>query len=373
MASFNLGRIKGDKGDRGDIGPKGDTGLKGDKGDKGDNGRDGMTPVFRVGETATLSSAEEAHVELDCTNAQNPVLSFYIPRGKDGKDATGDMIKAVYDTKGIGTDIYEYAKNLADSCVKISGGTLSGALKAAETVLSEKAVRNISVLSDFPQSGAEGDLCIIVKNENSKRLGECNPGDVMLIKENGKDTPYLIVAADFHGSNSTTLVRKDLYSIKSYYDYSKRGEYPMSDIDVFLEGIYKFALHNEIRSALLPARLSAGVERYCFLLSKADFQNISYFATESNRIANIDGGAIAREYMTQSINGYRKIDSISTSGSFSSVELNEQSLFRPTIVLPADFTVVNTEHNSLPAVKPLEPRCGIYVYLKGEWKECALL
>lgn len=374
MASFNLGRIKGDKGDRGDTGPKGDTGLKGEKGekgDKGDNGRDGMTPVFSIGETATLSPSEEAHVELDCNDAQNPVLSFYIPRGKDGKDAMGDMIKAVYDTEGIGTDIYEYARSLAKECVKISGGTLSGALKAAESVLSEGAVRNISVAYDLPQSGAEGDICVIVKDQYSKKLGDCIPGDIMLIKEDGGNTPYLIVAADYHRDNSITLIRRDLHSLESYYDYSKRGEYSMSDIDIFLEAIYKFSLSEEIRRALIPARLGSGVKRHCFLLDKSDFQGINYFATESKRIANSNGGTTPREYMTRTINVYRKIDTISTTGAFSSVALDSKNSFRPSIVLPSDLPVVNTDYQSTPAVKYSEPKCGIYVCIKGEWKECA--
>ena len=34
MASFNLGRIKGDKGDKGDTGAKGERGEKGEKGDE---------------------------------------------------------------------------------------------------------------------------------------------------------------------------------------------------------------------------------------------------------------------------------------------------------------------------------------------------
>ncbi len=370
MASFNLGRIKGDKGDRGDTGPKGDTGLKGDKGDKGDNGRDGMTPVFSVGETVTLSSSEEAHVELDCKDAQNPVLSFYIPRGKDGKDALGDMIKEVYDTEGIGTDIYEYARKLADDCVKISGGTLGGALKAADCALSEGAVRNISVLSDLPQSGADGDICIIFRDNNSKKLGECNPGDIMIIKENDEETPYIVVAKDYHTKNSVTLVRKYLYPVQSYYDHSRRGKYFMSDIDVFLETIYRNTLPDRVKNSLMSIETIRNIYRCCFLLDRSDLNNMDYF--DSNLVANVKGIGSA-VYITREINSQGKVTCITTTGALSTVTQSSENYFRPAIVLPSDFPVANIDDGDTPTVALHNTRCGIYVCLKGEWKECALI
>lgn len=371
MASFNLGRIKGDKGDPGERGPKGDTGLKGEKGDKGDNGRDGMTPVFSIGETATLSSSEEAHVELDYKDPQNPVLSFYIPRGKDGKEAMGDMIKTIYDTQGIGTDIYEYARNLVDSCVKISGGTLEGALKAAESVISEGAVRNISVAYELPQSGAEGDICIILSDDNSKKLGECNPGDIMIIKENDEDTQYIVVAKDYHTDNSVTLVRKYLYPVKSYYDYSRRGKYFMSDIDVFLETIYRNSLPDRVKNSLMSVAIIKDVYRHCFILDRLDCYNIDYF--KSNLIAYDKETGSAGMYITREISSHGYVTTITTSGELSSVTQYSESYFRPTIVLPADFPVVNIDKGDIPTVTLRNIRCGIYVCLKGEWKECALI
>ena len=370
MASFNLGRIKGDKGDPGDRGPKGDTGLKGEKGDKGDNGRDGMTPVFSIGETATLSSSEEARVELDYEDSQNPVLSFYIPRGKDGKDAMGDMIKRVYDTQGIGTDIYEYARNLVDSCVKISGGTLSGALRAAESAVSEGAVRNISVRSDLPQSGADGDICIILSDANSKKLGECNPGDIMIIKENDADTQYIVTAKDYHADNSVTLVRKYLYPVQSCYKCSTIGKYFMSDIDVFLETIYRNTLPDRIKNSLMSIEIIRNIYRHCFLLDRSDLDNMDYF--DSNIVANVKGIGTA-VYITRDINSQGKVTSVTASGTFASVPHDRENYFRPTIVLPADLSVVNIDEGDTPTVSLHTTSCGIYVCLKGEWKECALI
>ena len=238
MGSFNLGRIKGDKGDRGETGPKGDTGAKGEKGEKGDNGRDGLTPVFAVGEVITLQNGEEAEVEIDASVPSNPVLSFKIPTGKDGKDALGDMVKSVYDTQGVATDVFDYARSLYEKCMKSEGGNLSGSLVAAETPLEERAVRNISVATELPDSGAEGDILILLKDVSHRKLGECNEGDILVLAENGEKTPYLVVGIDYHGRGNVTLVRKDLSPIRSFYDYSRRGDYIMSDIDIFMETIY---------------------------------------------------------------------------------------------------------------------------------------
>ena len=96
MASFNLGRIKGDKGDKGDPGIKGDKGEKGDRGERGERGSDAPIPVFSVGTTSTLPSSMEAYVEIKTEDSENYVLNFSIPKGKDGNDASGDMNKSVY-------------------------------------------------------------------------------------------------------------------------------------------------------------------------------------------------------------------------------------------------------------------------------------
>ena len=373
MASFNLGRIKGDKGDKGEMGPKGDTGLKGDKGEKGDNGKDGMTPVFSVGETHTLSSSEEAYVELDTKAPENPVLSFYIPRGKDGKDASGDMLSSVYDTKGIGKDIYEYVQTLTDNCIKTSGGTLSGALKAAESSLPQMAVRNICIASDLPESAAEGDICIIRK-ETSKKLGECNPGDIMLIEEYGKEVPYMVVASNYHGDNTVTLVRKYFLSSLFYFDFIKRGQYLSSDMDVLLESIHKSAFPESVRKHLKSIEITERTkfERQCFLLSEADFQSIEYFKTKENRVTGTEEGS-GSHYVTRTVNSKANVVTIDAYGSITTQSQSNETWVRPAIVLPADLAVENADYEGTAAVKMPETNKGIYTYVEGEWKECASL
>ncbi len=373
MGSFNLGRIKGDKGDRGETGPKGDTGAKGEKGDRGDNGRDGLTPVFTVGRTTTLAPGEKAYVEIDTENPAAPVISFRIPAGFDGKDAMGDMLASVYDPEGVKDNIYKYARDLFDGCVKVTGGALSGALKATETSLTEGSVRNISARSTLPEIGAEGDLCIITGSSDSKKIGDCSEGDIFLIEESGKEEPYIVVAKNYHKDGSVTLLRQNLTSDKGRYNLTKRSSYSMCEADIFLETIFKPILAEEIRKILISAEVETNVFRHCFPLSKLEISGINYLATESNRIAKRKNAASAEHYITRSINSQGSIVTVSASGSFSTTGYLTETHYRPAIVIPSDLKVINTSYNNSPAVKLDETKRGLYIYIKGEWKECASL
>lgn len=373
MGSFNLGRIKGEKGDRGETGPKGDTGAKGEKGDKGDNGRDGCTPVFSVGEVTTLGDGENALVEIDTSDPANPVLTFRIPRGKDGNDAFGDMLKNVYDTNGVGADIFEYAKELFSGCLKTNGGTLSGGLTAAQSPLTERAVRNISISSALPETGVEGDIFILLVDKSTKTLGECNEGDSVIIKENDEDTVYIVAGINYHEENTVTLIRKDLYPSRCCYDYHKRDTYPMSDIDIYLESMLVSVYPQKVRDALVPVKHSDITYRHCFLLTKKDYTNMNYFSEIKRRAAYRDRSGISDIHITANTGTSGNIIAVSTSGEFVSASTFSNEYFRPAIVLPSTLAVVNTELDSAPAVMPLSLCSGIYVFAGGEWMECALL
>lgn len=373
MAGFNLGRIIGEKGEKGETGPKGDTGAKGEKGDKGDNGKDGLTPVFTVGEVTTLTNGESALVEIDSSNPENPVLSFKIPAGKDGRDALGDMLKTVYDTNGVGTDIFEYARKLFDDCLKTEGGNLSGSLTVAESPLSERAARNISIASSLPETGAEGDVFIVLNDKNAKTLGDCNEGDTVIIKENGKDTVYLVAGINYHGENTVSLLRKNLCPFRCSYDYERREQYSMSDIDIFLESMFISVFSPRVRNSLISVNNTDKAYRHCFLLSKNDYTYMNYFSDIKKRTACIEGTGYNDVHLTSSTGTKGYIVGVGTSGEFVSISISSSASFRPTIVLPSDFPVVNTQKDSLPAVMPVTPNPGIYVYAGGEWRECALL
>lgn len=370
MASFNLGRIKGDKGD---TGPKGDTGSKGDKGDTGAKGADGMTPVFSVKATSTLNSTELANVEIDCTDPANPQLSFFIPRGRDGNSSYGDMTSDIYDPTGMKQDVYKYAKNLANGRLSIYGGNLAGALTVGEAVVSKGYVRNIIAGASLPDRAATGDICIITDDGNSKKLSECSEGSIMLIRENDEDVPYIITVHNYHEDNSVTLMRKDLYPHKLVYNYNNREKYIMSDIDVFLESIYKSVLSYELQRRLRNVKISDGVYRHCFLLDQSDYSAIAYLNEGIKRIAYRDGTTTKDKYMLRTFSGVSNNVIVTTTGSFGTTHQTVENYFRPVIVLSGDTPVINTEYDSSSAVKLPESSNGIYMRISGKWRECASL
>ena len=367
MASFNLGRIKGDKGDKGDAGPKGD---EGDRGERGERGSDARIPVFTIGETRTLPSSEEAYVELNAEDIENPVLNFSIPRGHDGKDADGDMNSAVYDSEGLNQDIFAYARSLVDTCIKKDGGSLYGALNAGENPLELPCVRNVSIASTLPENGANGDICIIIEKQSGKKLGECTTGTTLLVEEGDEEQEYIITGKNFHGTNTVTLLRKNLTDIELPLDINTRMSYAMCDTDVFLETMYTKLFSQRIKKLLLPVTIENGFMRRCFLPSYGELDSMEYFSSTEQRRASKKGSAIRSLYFTRSItnntNGYGVLDT----GEFTTFKKSGQYPLRPSIVLPYDTVVENTEYGASPTVKLSNSSGGIYVFSDGEWKEC---
>lgn len=372
MASFNLGRIKGDKGDKGDTGAKGERGEKGEKGETGANGLDGRTPVFSVSETVTISSDEEAYVELDTADENNPILSFYIPRGKDGKDAGGDMLSSIYDSEGKGEDIYKYADSLFEKSLRKEGDTLLGRLTVGEAEGCSASVRNISMRNNFPENAVEGDICIITADENAKKLGDCEEGSTMLIDEVGVPTEYIIVAKDYHGENTVTLVRKYLARWEERFNYTERENYIMGNMDMFLETTFTGRFSAEIRKNLVGASLGRTNVRRCFLLSQDELEKIEYFKTAENRTASDSKGSDEEEHFTRNNYGDR-VYVVTTSGAFNLVAQSVEKKYRPAILLPSSLEVENAVYDNNPAVKIPEIRKGVYTFIGGKWKECAIL
>ncbi|MBQ8808679.1 MAG: hypothetical protein IJZ81_05180, partial [Clostridia bacterium] len=267
-------------------------------------------------------------------------------------------------------DIYSYAQNLMGQCLKKDGGQLSGLLKAGEASLEERCLRNICIASSLPKSGANGDICIIVNDPNSKKLGECIPGDIMLIEEYSSPVAYLVVATDYHKSDTVTLVRKDLAKCPMCFDFRNRGKYELSDIDILLEGMYVGSYENPIKEALSPVPLENNFYRHCFLLSYKELEEIEHFKDVGRRIANLDDTTTPATYITRELNHAKAVYSVKNTGEFSTVSQSEQSNFRPAIVLPSDLCVTNCQYGDTFAVKLPETKCGIYVMAEGEWKEC---
>lgn len=374
MASFNLGRIKGEKGDKGDSGAKGDTGAKGDKGDKGDkgeNGKDAITPVFKIGTVETLSSSQNAYAEINNDDIASPILSFYIPKGNDGKDASGDMQSIVYDSQGKKEDIFLYAQKIVGECLKKSGGGLSGMLRAYKSDLSQMCVRNLCISETLPETAGEGDICVVIPKENRKTLKECNDGSIVLLNEDGVQTEYLVAGKDYYGENTVVLVRKKLSPYKTYFSKGMRGIYPLSDIDILLETIYVKLFDESIQKQLLPVKVEGDVKRHCFLMTTSELNLLAYFKDNGKR-AEIDTSTATDVYLTRSISNSQYVYVVDASGAFSTGSQAAQFFFRPTIVLSGDTKVENVEYNNTAAVKCVEDKGIMYVYEESKWRECGV-
>ena len=100
---------------------------------------------------------------------------------------------------------------------------------------------------------------------------------------------------------------------------------------------------------------------------------MNYFADIQHRIANLDRTSLAVTHITANAGSQSNITAVNTSGEFVSVSTYADEYFRPAIVLPSDMKVFNTELGSEPAVMPVSPCAGIYVFAGGEWRECASL
>lgn len=364
MASFNLGRIKGEKGD---AGTPGERGTQGERGAQGAQGVSGFTPVFSVKEIITVEDNESARVEIDSSDIKNPILTFFIPKGKDGKDALGDMISSIYDSKGKKCDVFEYADSIFNGAMKKSGGEFSGKVKAYSADAQELCVRNIVVAKNFPEGARTGDICITEKRKGTITLGDQETGTSFIIKENGVPTPYIIVEKDFYGENTVALIRNEVLSVSSYFDRAGKSEYCLSTADFYLEAIYSKFLDKNLLNKLVDSSLAGVGKRKIFLPANTELSDFEYFKENSKRA--IATGGTYSAYWTRGL--YSSNNAIINSqGELESVKATEKHSYRPMIVLDGDTQVENTEFNSLHAVKLPEEQCGIYVFDGEAWKEC---
>ena len=368
MARFNLGCIKGSKGD---PGPKGETGPKGDTGERGLRGTDGITPVFSINKVETLDSSWDANVEIDASVPSQPKLNFYIPRGADGKDAVGDMQSAIYDTSGIKRDIYAYANELFESCVKKDGATMAGKLVAYGGESAEHCGRNISFVSKLPDSAINGELCFVITDSAGKKLSDCDIGSIILLEEGGSKEQYLVAAKNYYRNSGVTLVRRYLTKNLYYYYRESRDEYWGSDIDFYLESIFIGSYSSYIRNNILSSPISSTRTRRCFLPSKTELGEIEYFVNNGKK-GTIKNQTTGTEYMTRDLSSSNYIVSVNPEGEFSTVKPSQKARIRPMITLPGDMYVENTVSDGEAVSQPNEKRHTLYVYKDGEWKELSL-
>ncbi len=367
MASFNLGKIKGDKGEKGDIGPKGE---KGEKGDRGERGTDGFTPVFSVAQAQSLPYDSEPYVELDSSDAQNPVLKFYIPRGKDGLDASGDMQSAQYDKNQRKTDIYEYADNLAEASFKKEGGAFIGQVKAYVSEPEDACVRNVSVAGALPINAKNGDVCILTKKKSDITLKDIEPGSTVLIKENGVLREYIVFSNNTRYSGKVELIRNNLLNDSVSYNKSNIKAYSQTDIDVFLNSVFINSLDERVRNKLCEVQVENNLSRRIFLASREEISGFASFKDNSFK-AQTDSGN-GGVYWTRTPAGEITVYCYNIEGESTILTANEKYYVRPVIVLPCDTCVENSDTGSGMGFKISEDKGGIYIFKNGEWSECEL-
>ncbi len=363
MASFNLGSIRGPKGDKGDTGEKGGTGAAGRTGAKG---TDGNTPVFEVAGVETVDSCMGANVYVDSSAPENPKLYFSIPKGKDGKDASGDMNKSIYDTAGISEDIYRFSEKLFEKALPISGGILSGKLKAYISPLEEGCVRNILFSPTLPQSGSDGEICFL-KSNNTRTLYENPIGSVLLLQEGEKTEEYIVIAKDFHAEGGVTVVRKYVLDNFSYFDYNGRDSYFLSDIDMYLNSVFVRRFSNAVRKGLIWAELDDYDKRTCFLPSTRDIRAIEYF--KDNPFGTVTKSGKSWNAMTRTLDDINRVLCATTTGTTISQRQREKLSVRPMLVLPGGLEVVNVIESSNSAMRLCVETEGIYFCENGIWKE----
>ena len=358
MASFKLGRIKGERGD---------SGAKGDRGDIGAKGEQGPVPVLTVESVQTVDSREDATVEINSADPLNPKLLFRIPKGLDGKDAFGDMAESIYDTEGKKTDIYKFADELFKKCLLKTGGVVSGKLMVSDAPANENCVRNIIFSSTLPESAAEGDVCFIVPKSSESTLDSSSTGSVLLIKEDDEEAEYIVAHKEYHKAGTVTLVRKHLVGYSEYFNYPVREGYGCSNIDLMLENVHTKLFPEFVQKQLVAVKIEGAYKRRCFLPSVSELSGIEYFKN-NGIIAKTKEGLSKDYYMTRTLTEKKTVTSVSNKGELVPVSQTTKTYFRPIIVLPGGFKVDNFLHQGNAVMKPVSSAEARF-FNNGEWKE----
>lgn len=360
MASFKLGCIVGEKGDRGDRGAKGERGEKGDRGDSG------AIPVFEIADVETVAPGISASVEIDASDPEMPKLSFRIPRGKDGKDAMGDMLSGIYDSEGKKADIYKFAEALFEKALSKTGGGVTGKLFVHQSPENESCVRNILFAPSLPEKASEGDICFITAEEYENTIYNNGIGSILLIPEGEDKYEYIVAAKDYHGEGSVTLVRKNLVQFEGVYNFTVRDSYYCSNIDYFMESVFVRMYPDYIQKMMRATLLSDYHKRTCFIPSYEEIMNMEYFKNNPYGAVTDTGGY--REYMTRTLDNNKSVISVTALGEISAYMQSQKSGIRPVIVLEGSLLVRNCMHNGNAAVEVARSNRGYY-YSEGKWKE----
>ena len=96
------------------------------KGETGSAGKDGVTPIFKIGNTATLDAGSLATVSIKKSpTTEEYTFDFGIPKGADGTTGSGST-----------TDLTDYQKKI-DSTLITTNKTVVGAINELKTEIGD--------------------------------------------------------------------------------------------------------------------------------------------------------------------------------------------------------------------------------------------
>lgn len=238
--------------------PRGNTGAKGDKGDRGETG---ATPNLSIGTVTTLDPTEDATATISGT-AENPILSFGIPKGDTGEVSLSELEDATVaqtlsdntpynyrrtnNGQGSGTREYDeivgasvgwnqliyngnfeslegwnvnasHSKSVSDNIITVTLNTNATNSTYLLSTLSRKGIANHVYIYDFyanPSRQTKMWLSYSAKFSNTKghvcpasQWTECS----RIIKSLADDTDFSLYVSD-----PATLLQGDTFSLKDY-------------------------------------------------------------------------------------------------------------------------------------------------------------
>lgn len=184
-----------------------------------------------------------------------------------------------------------------------------------------------------------------------------NNGSTFGLYENGILVPFIKLTDNYEDSGRILVVRKDCLYVSQLLSGSDRL-YDGCFVDTWVNGSYPEMLNAAVQSVLvaIPVKTwgtfgESTINRKAFLLSMNELQmtsnegipvegsSISYFNSNSRRIATLDGTPIG--YWTRSINSAQNIACyVTQSGSYSTGQPNSLELgIRPAFTLPGTLEV----------------------------------
>ena len=195
--------------------------------------------------------------------------------------------------------------------------------------------------------------------QTTSPLSDLSDGDTFYLNESGSPIEFIKLKENYEGSGRTLVLRKDLYDARAWHS-SNVNAYATSAIDTWLNTTYFGLLDPDVQEAIsavtIPYTPGNGnntvstLSRKVFLLSETEFgfsyavineegTAITYFATDSDRIAYLSD--VATSYWSRSprIDGTTVASGVATGGGYYDTAVSGSIGSRPAFTLPAELAV----------------------------------